>query len=138
MGKKKKAAYSFYPFYLPHEVFNDIQHYKTVRTNIINALKKGFTKKNKSIYLLSDLHKHIVIEFSTKIEREEVFLDPLNNQIIILAPKISKETEDEKRDRTMYYHKFIVCSFEEMIVRGITEIYLSLSKKGRDQISKVK
>ena len=139
MPKGRSTVY--FPNYLaPHtDAFKDIEQYKAVKKNIIEALRrKGKSTLKNNLYIESSLHKNGIVKFSKKIKVEEIFLDPITNQVIVLAPEIKRETKEARRQRTMFYHQFIITSFEAMITRGIAETYLSLSEEGKLKVSKVK
>lgn len=131
-----------FPEYLtPHKnVFKDANHYRIVIRALTKALiKQGrhnkYEAKGNSDSALFD---GIIIDFSTKCKWMEVFLDHLNNKIVLIVPKTPKEKISSLKERAIKYQKEFLPSIEAMRTRGLTEIYLTLEIGGRKKLAKEK
>ena len=109
------------------EVFDSIDHYKTVAGNIISHLCGGHSSD-------SYLYNGIEVEYIDGITDERVVLDYLNSKIVIQAPR-GKLSVLERRKRTMYYLTELSKSAEAMRVMGISQIYVALKQEAREKIS---
>lgn len=119
----------------PQKVFRNIEHYKRVRTAILNALSNSKTKGGKhnaegSSYLINRL----VVNFTDRVEAEEIFVDYPNGQVILEAPKVPNESGKNETDRRMYYFNNLIRSVEAIATIGITHIYLVLDDEGRKEL----
>jgi len=119
----------------PQKVFRDIEHYKKVRAAITKALSTTKTQRKSnedSSYLLNRL----VIQFSSKFEEEQIYLDYANGQVILEAPKGAHESKSSLSQRRMSYYGNLIRSVEAMATIGITHIYLVLEDEGRFQLER--
>jgi len=121
----------------PQKVFRDIEHYKKVRAAITKALstsKARRTTSGESSYLLNRL----VIQFSSKFEEEQIYLDYANGQVVLEAPRDARESKSSLSQRRMSYYGNLIRSVEAMATIGITHIYLVLEDAGRFQLEKTR
>lgn len=118
----------------PQKVFRNIEHYKKVRTAILSALSNskgnGRPKGENSSYLINRL----VVKFTKSVEAEEVFIDYENGRIVLEAPMLPKESDQNETDRRMYYYNNLIRSVEAIATIGITHIYLVLDDEGRKEL----
>lgn len=119
----------------PQKVFRNIEHYKKVRAAILSALsssKNGNAKHNgeSSSYLINRL----VVKFTDSVEAEEIFIDYENGRVVLEAPKLPDESEQNETDRRMYYYNNLIRSVEAIATIGITHIYLVLDDEGRKEL----
>ena len=123
---------------IPEGVFRDINHYKKVLTNITKALARGRGQSKSRNSDGSYLFDGIEVEFDSKIDNEQIYLDYHRSKIVLKAPKVSRESKDVKRKRIMYYHGELLKSVEAMKTIGITTIFLVISESGRKKLEKLK
>ena len=118
------------PSYLdiPTGIFEDVQHYKKVASNMIKALTLD---SDGTSYLFDGLE----VNYKKEQTHESIFLDHLNSKIVIQAPVAPNENEETLRKRTMFYHMELLKSVEQMKVHGISSIYLVLSEEGRKKLA---
>lgn len=119
----------------PQKVFRNIEHYKKVRSAILGALsnsKAGNGKRNgeSSSYLINRL----VVKFTKSVEAEEIFIDYENGRVVLEAPPLPDESEQNQTDRRMYYYNNLIRSVEAIATIGITHIYLVLDDDGRKEL----
>lgn len=119
----------------PEKVFRNIEHYKKVRSAILTALssaKGGNGKRNgeSSSYLINRL----VVKFTKSVDAEEIFIDYENGRVVLEAPPLPDESEQNQTDRRMYYYNNLIRSVEAIATIGITHIYLVLDDEGRKEL----
>ena len=108
---------------------NTIKH---VRTSIIRALTKGKSKGRKPGP--SFLIDRLVVDISTKYQREELWIDYENSKIVLEVPKLFGDTKEAIRLKKESYYSNMLRSVEALATIGITHIYLVLDEKGREQL----
>ena len=118
----------------PQKVFRNIEHYKKVRAAILSALsnskKSGKHNGESSSYLINRL----VVKFTDSVDAEEIFIDYENGRVVLEAPKLPDESEQNETDRRMYYYNNLIRSVEAIATIGITHIYLVLDDEGRKEL----
>ena len=119
---------------IPSGVFKDINQYRKVVKGITKALAKGRSRARNNIgsYLFDGLE----IEFRREVKHESIYLDHINSKIVLRVPTKTREGEENKRKRIMFYHAQLLKSVEQMKVHGITSIYLAISLEGRKKLCK--
>jgi len=131
-----------FPEYLSpnHRVFKNANHYRIVIRALTRALiKQGRPNKYEAKSNPdSALFDGVIVEFSVKCHWMEVFLDHLNNKIVLIAPKTPGEKLSSLKERAIKYQKEFLPSLETLRTRGLTEIYLTLEDRGRKKLSKEK
>jgi len=123
---------------IPEGVFRDINHYKKVLSNITKALSRGRAQTKTRSSNGSYLFDGIEVEFDSKVENEQIYLDYQRSKIVLKAPRIPRESKEMKRKRIMYYHGELLKSVEAMKTIGITTIFLVISETGRKKLEKLK
>ena len=118
----------------PQKVFRDVEHYRIVRAAILNALSKSRARKTAAPE--SYLVNRLVINFTSKVKSEEIFIDFLSGQVVLEAPVLKKETSEEQKNRRLAYLSNLLRSVEAIATIGITHIYLALSDEGRKQLER--
>jgi hypothetical protein len=118
----------------PQKIFRSVEHYRAVRTAILNALstKKAKTSSKNESYMINRL----VVSFTARVKHEEIYIDHINGQVVLEAPLIKKETTEHQKQRRLSYLSNLVRSVEAISTIGITHIYLTLDDKGRRQLEK--
>lgn len=118
----------------PQKVFRNIEHYKMVRAAILSALSnskgRGRPKGESSSYLINRL----VVKFTNSVEAEEIFIDYENGRVVLEAPLLKKQSDQNETDRRMYYYNNLIRSVEAIATIGITHIYLVLDDDGRREL----
>lgn len=120
----------------PQRVFRNVEHYRLVRAAILNALSK--TRAKKTAPHESYLINRLVINFTSRVKSEEIFIDYLNGQVVLEAPILKKETSEEQKNRRLAYLSNLLRSVEAIATIGIAHIYLVLSDEGRKDLEKKK
>ena len=118
----------------PQKVFRNIEHYKKVRSAIINALSNAKGKGQLGGETNSYLLNRLVVKFTDSVEAEEIYIDYQNGRVVLEAPIFSKESEQSETDRRMYYHSNLIRSVEALATIGITHVYLVLDDEGRREL----
>lgn len=118
----------------PQRVFRNIEHYKRVRTAILNALSNSKPKGNHNGESSSYLINRLVVKFTDNVEAEEIHIDHQNGRVVLEAPIHSKESDQSETDRRMYYYSNLIRSVEAIATIGITHIYLVLDEEGRKEL----
>lgn len=116
----------------PQRIFRDVEHYGLVRSAILSAL--GGKNKAPSLSGNSYLIDRLVINFTTKVETEEIYIDYLNSRIILDAPIIINESRPNQDRRRLEYLSILVKSVEAIVTTGVSHIYLALCDEGREKL----
>ena len=118
----------------PQRVFRNIEHYKSVRAAILNALSSSKGKNHSNGEGSSYLINRLVVKFTDSVEAEEIFLDYQNGRVVLEAPLLPKGSKETESDRRMYYYNNLIRSVEAIATIGITHIYLVLDENGREEL----
>ncbi|MGE3682325.1 MAG: hypothetical protein AB7G93_11425 [Bdellovibrionales bacterium] len=120
----------------PQKVFRNIEHYKKVRAAILSALSNsrsgGGGKRNGET--ASYLINRLVVKFTDSVDAEEIFIDYENGRVVLEAPILKGESDQNETDRRMYYYNNLIRSVEAIATIGITHIYLVLDDEGRKEL----
>lgn len=119
----------------PLGIFRDVEHYGKVRSAILRALTDD--KKTSSFSGNSFLIDRLIVNFTSKVETEEIFIDYLNSRIILEAPIMLNEARDGQNRRRLEYLSVLVKSVESIVTTGVSHIYLSLCDEGREKIERI-